>query len=71
MGLFGSKSGPCFFCDGKVTKENGAWCNECGTYFHGDCMRKNGLVEHESHLLRADKDNVKCPGCGYVGSFKS
>lgn len=72
MGLFGSStpSGACHFCEGKaVSGENAAHCTECGTLIHIDCLKRNGLLAKEGHLIRSDKIKAKCPTCGNVGTL--
>lgn len=66
MGLFGTDPGPCYFCDGKVTSDNGLHCDSCGEYVHNDCIKRNGLVNEESGII-SSSTKVKCPGCGQVG----
>jgi hypothetical protein len=66
MGLLGGADpGPCHFCRGEVTPENGLHCDTCDAYAHDDCMRKNGLVKDDAGLL-GGSTKVKCPGCGEV-----
>lgn len=66
MGLLGGTDpGPCHFCRGKVTPDNGLHCDICDTYAHNDCMQKNGLVKNDSGIIRSST-KVKCPGCGDV-----
>ncbi|GAB7014375.1 hypothetical protein [Halolamina salina] len=57
--------GRCYFCDGKVVDgQNGTYCTQCGDWFHGDCLKKNGLTESGGLLSSA---KAKCPSCGHVG----
>ena len=73
MGLFGSSTptGQCYFCDGKaVSGENAAHCTNCGNcIIHIDCLKRNGLLKKEGHLIRSDKIKAKCPVCGNVGTL--
>jgi len=73
MGLLGGgpPKGHCHFCSGKVISgQNGVHCTQCETFVHADCMKKHGLAEKDSKLLRSDRVYLRCPSCHHEGKVK-
>ena len=65
MGLFSSDTYYCGICGNE--KNDGPHCTQCGTHYHGRCLKQNGHVKKEGNLIRSDDYKLKCPNCGHIG----